>query len=165
MHHVVAEEISAIYALERDQKFKTMRIKDLYHKFVGPQLVEARPDWDNMSDDVYYLNNTLADYEDWQVNGAKTDGLSDEEGEAHKSFNACKTACVSLEDCFQFRYQNGICSIAHKFKHGKPVKKDDDGFKRYMSGWNVEKIEKWVERYDDCAPSLAWPVSDDSPDI
>ncbi|KAK2591474.1 hypothetical protein QQS21_010820 [Conoideocrella luteorostrata] len=161
MHHAVAEEISDLYAFERERKFsKPLRIKDLYHRFMSPHLIDARPDWDNLSEDVYYLNTSIAQYEEWEVNRAKKDGLSNEEAEAYKSFDDCKTACLSLENCFQFRFQNNICGMAHKFKHGKPTKKGDDDSKRYMSGWNTKKIKQWIEKQKDCDKSFKWPVKD-----
>lgn len=128
---------------------------------MGPELVEARPDWDNLSEDVYYLNKTRAAYEDWELGRAKNDDLSAEEAEAYKSFDDCKKACLSMDNCFQFRYQNSICAVAHKFMHGKPVKKGDDDSKRYMSGWNVKKIKEWIEEQDDCdKKQFKWPVKD-----
>ncbi|OAQ73253.1 glycosyltransferase family 31 protein [Pochonia chlamydosporia 170] len=162
MHHAAAEDISDIYAFEKERKFqKMLRIKDLYHKFMGPELVEARPDWDNLSEDVYYLNKTRAAYEDWELGRAKNDDLSAEEAEAYKSFDDCKKACLSMDNCFQFRYQNSICAVAHKFMHGKPVKKGDDDSKRYMSGWNVKKIKEWIEEQADCdKKQFKWPVKD-----
>ncbi|EFZ01365.2 glycosyltransferase family 31 protein [Metarhizium robertsii ARSEF 23] len=162
MHHVVAEDISDLYAFEKERKFKKMlRIKDLYHKFMSPELVEARPDWDNLSEDVYYLNSTRAEYDEWDLAKAKTENLSDAEADAYKSFDDCKKACLSMTNCFQFRYQNSICGISHKIKHGKPAKKGNDDSKRYMSGWNVENIKKWVEEQGDCDKhNFKWPVSD-----
>lgn len=161
MHHAAAEDISDLFAFEKERKFKKMlRIKDLYHKFMGPQLVEARPDWDNLAEDVYYLNNATTTYEDWEINRARFGDLTEEEAAAHKSFDDCKKACLSLDNCFQFRYQNGICGIAHKFKHGKPIAKGDDDSKRYMSGWNVEKIKSWIEEHDNCGNSFKWPIRD-----
>lgn len=162
MHHVVAEDISDLYAFEKERKFKKMlRIKDLYHKFMSPELVEARPDWDNLSEDVNYLNSTRAEYDEWDLAKAKTDNLSDAEADAYKSFDDCKKACLSMANCFQFRYQNSICGISHKIKHGKPAKKGNDDSKRYMSGWNVENIKKWVEEQGDCDKhNFEWPVSD-----
>ncbi|KAG6041953.1 hypothetical protein E4U41_000068 [Claviceps citrina] len=161
MHHVVAEEISDLYALEKERKFaKPLRIKDLYHKFMGPHLVASRADWDNLSDDVFYLNASIANYQDWELERAKKDGLSDEEAVAYKSFDDCKTACLSLDNCLQFRYQNHICATSDKIRHGKPTKTDKDDSKRYMSGWNVEKIKKWIEKQGDCDGPIKWPVKD-----
>ncbi|KHN99174.1 uncharacterized protein MAM_02872 [Metarhizium album ARSEF 1941] len=162
MHHVVAEEISDLYAFEKGRKFsKMLRIKDLYHEFVSPELVEARADWDNLSEDVFYLNKTQAKYEDWELDLAKTKNLSELEAEAHKSFDDCQKACLSMARCFQFRYQNSICGISFKIKHGKPVKKGDDDSKRYMSWWNVERIKNWTEAQGDCdGQNFKWPVRD-----
>lgn len=161
MHHVVAEEISDLYALEQERKFAhPLRIKDLYHKFLAPHLAEARPDWDNMSQDVTYLNASIAKYDEGQVNRAKKDGLSDEEAEAYKSFDHCKKACFSLDNCFQFRFQNNICGLSHTIKHGKPTKKGDNDAERYMSGWNIKKIKEWIEKQGECDKTINWPIRD-----
>lgn len=161
LHHVVAEEISDLYALDKERKFaRPLRIKELYHKFLAPHLVDARPDWDNLSDDVLYLNTSIAKYDEHLVNRAKKDGLSDKEAVAYKSFDDCRNACLSLDNCFQFRFQNNICSLSYKIRHGRPTQKDDDDSKRYMSGWNVKKINEWVEKQGDCGKTFKWSVKD-----
>ncbi|OAA46308.1 hypothetical protein NOR_03061 [Metarhizium rileyi] len=163
MHHVGAEEISDLYAFEKKRKFKKMlRIKDLYHNFMSQQLVDVRPDWDNLSDDVNYLNKTSGHFEEWELGNAKTEYLSDVEAEAHKSFDDCKKVCSSLATCFQFRYRNGICGVSYNFKNGNPVKKGDDDSKRYMSGWNIERIKNWIDEQGDCdKQTFKWPVTDE----
>lgn len=161
MHHVVAQDISDLYAFEKERKFaQPLRIKDLYHKFMEPHLLEDRADWDNLSDDTVYLNTSMAKYDEWEINRAKKDGLSNEEAQAHKSFEDCKKACQSIDDCLQFRYQNYICRTSRKLKHGKPSAKENEEFKRFLSGWNVERIKAWIDKQGDCSGPVKWPLAE-----
>ncbi|KAG6001578.1 hypothetical protein E4U54_001043 [Claviceps lovelessii] len=161
MHHVSAEEVSELYAFEKERNFtQPLRIKDLFHKFVGSTLTESRSDWDNLSDNVYLLNTSMADYGDNELGRAKKDGLSDLEAVAWRSFDDCKKACLSLDNCFQFRYQNYICAISHRILHGRPSRPEKDDSKRYMSGWNLEKISKWVKEKGECDEPFKWPIRD-----
>ncbi|KAG6148041.1 hypothetical protein E4U46_000078 [Claviceps purpurea] len=161
MHHVSAEEISELYAFEKERNFEhPLRIKDLYHKFVGSTLKASRPDWDNLSDDVFYLNETLADYAEHELKRAKKDDLNDEEAVAWRSFDDCRNACLSRDDCFQFRYQNHLCAVGHKLRHGNPTKTDKDDSKRYMSGWNMAKISDWIKKKGECESPFKWPIRD-----
>ncbi|ORY59501.1 uncharacterized protein BCR38DRAFT_58439 [Pseudomassariella vexata] len=76
MHHMNAEEISSVWQFEQTRKTDWMRlpqwilqdvipylharrtllIKDLYHGLVAPKMHVSREDWDNLSDDVCYIN-------------------------------------------------------------------------------------------------------------
>ncbi|KJZ80209.1 hypothetical protein HIM_00059 [Hirsutella minnesotensis 3608] len=153
MHHVSAEEVSDIYAFEKERGFdKAMRIKDLYHRFVKERMVARRDNWDNLSEKVYYLDPSSYPYADWELSRAKTEDLSDLEKRAHKSFEDCRRACYSLDQCFQFRFHHGICSVSYNFKLGYPTKieKEEDEHWSYQSGWNLEKIERWIEEHDKC---------------
>ncbi|KAG6005038.1 hypothetical protein E4U21_000553 [Claviceps maximensis] len=161
MHHVAAEEVSELYAFEKERNFaQPLRIKDLYHKFVSKTLTEARPDWDNLSDSVFYLNATMADYSEDELKRAKSEGLSNEEAVAWRSFDDCKNACLSLHNCFQFRYQNYVCVISDKFKHGHPTKPEKEDSKRSMSGWNMAKIAEWIKNQGECEKSFMSPIKD-----
>ncbi|KND94347.1 hypothetical protein TOPH_01254 [Tolypocladium ophioglossoides CBS 100239] len=114
MHHASAQEVSEIYAFEQERNFSyPMRIKDLYHRFVEDRLRAARDDWDNLSDDVFYLNSSASDYDDWELKRAKKENLSALEMAAHQSFDDCRRACQSLDECFQYRFHNGICAISY----------------------------------------------------
>ncbi|KAG5929850.1 hypothetical protein E4U42_004370 [Claviceps africana] len=161
MHHVTVQETSDLYAFEKDRNFtQPLRIKDLFHKFVGPTLTASRTDWDNLSDSVYYLNTSLADYAQHELDRAKRDGLSEKEAIAWKSFDDCKNVCLSQDNCFQFRFQNHICATSDRLKHGWPTKQENDDSLRYMSGWNVEKIAKWIKEKGECGEQFKWPVKD-----
>ncbi|KAL6864125.1 glycosyltransferase family 31 protein [Trichoderma novae-zelandiae] len=161
MHHVGSEELSRLYAFERERNFAfPMRIKDLYHQFVAPQLVPIRPDWDNMSDDVFYLDmsssSDLLDEE--QLSRVKTEELSGLEMMAHLSFDSCRAACQADDECLQYRFHDGICGFGRRIIHGQPKSKEDHILQRWMSGWDVDKIEAWVQEHNSCDENIDWPL-------
>ncbi|EFY95837.1 fringe-like glycosyl transferase family protein [Metarhizium robertsii] len=163
LHHVNGEEINDLYAFERGQNFaKRIRIKDMYYRFVATHLVESRSDWDNGGEDVYYLDREARTYEASELDKAKTDELSDMELVAHKNSSSCKDVCYSQEDCFQWRYRDGICGLAYnKMRLGNAVKKDDDEAKRSFSGWHMDRINKWIGEQGNCSETYQWRVMDE----
>lgn len=161
MHHVGPEQISDLYAFEVERKYaEPLRIKDIYYRYFAPHLLDTRPDWDNFSEDVYYLNSSAADYKAFELKRTKKIGMSALEIVAHQSYSNCKETCYSLGKCFQFRFRNGICSISHKLKHGKPVKRRESESERSMSGWNMKKIQTWIRKHEPCGEHIDWPVRD-----
>lgn len=134
-----------------------MRIKDLYHRFVEDRLRATRDDWDNLSDNVFYLNSSASNYADWELSRAKQQDLSALEMAAHNSFEDCRRACHSLDECFQYRFRNGICAISHTIKHGNPTKKEKEERWAYKSGWNVKRIREWVKAHDNCG-DVEFPI-------
>lgn len=112
---------------------------------------------------MYYLDREAREYEETELEKAKTDDLSDEEREAHKSMSGCKDACYSQEECFQWKYRNGICGLSYrKFMLGDAVKRndDDDNEKRAFSGWDLFRIKKWINEQGDCNRPYEWRVQD-----
>jgi hypothetical protein len=159
MHHVGSEELSDLYAFERERNFSfPMRIKDLYHQFVEPQLAPIRPDWDNFSDDVFYLNVSANMHDDNQLRRAKLKGLSPLERLAHLSFDSCQRACQVDTACLQYRFHHGICGFSWKIKHGLPKPKEEHILDRWMSGWDVDKIQAWVQEHEKCNDKIKWPL-------
>ena len=153
MHHIGAEEVSEFEAFEQEREFSyPMRIKDIFHKFVEPQLIERRDNWDNGADDEYLLDLNAPEFADWEKDRAKKEGLTDTEKTAFKSWENCRDACKEKHDCLQFNFHNQICKIGRKIQLGAPVKGQDDENARwrYRSGWNLERIEKWVKDNDKC---------------
>ncbi|EHK41354.1 glycosyltransferase family 31 protein [Trichoderma atroviride IMI 206040] len=159
MNHLGSEELSTLCAFEREQKFASpMRIRDLYHHFVAPRLVPIRPDWDNLSDDVFYLDISENSHDHYQLRKAKLEGLSPLEKSAHLSFDSCQRACQVDSACLQYRYHDGICGFSRTIKHGLPKPKTNQMSDRWMSGWDVDKIQAWVQEHDDCGDEIQWPL-------
>ena len=165
MHHMNSEEINSFHAFEHERYAKegpkhqsVLRLKDIYKHFVAPKLVEVREDWDNLSEDTYYLNRTDGRHEEWQINKAKHgDSLTPAEQLAHIDLEHCRAACESVDDCFQYRWQDGICGTARAFMLGKPRRRDgNEEHKRWRSGWLVEKINRWIEAQGEC-DDVKWP--------
>lgn len=74
----------------------------------------------------------------------KQDQYNEYEKKVYELFEVCGVVCKSLgNECFMYRYKDGVCSIFNLFQFGKFLKKgvDKDWI---MSGWDVEKIKKWV---------------------
>ena len=156
MHHISSQEVSALHAMEKKRGMgKVMRIKDLYHLYLEPRLVEMREDWDNLSEDVYYLDTGVR-HEEWESKRAKTELLTPAEAKAHLSFEACRQACEENDSCFQFRYHYGICAVSRSFSLGVPTKKEPRMDDKWLSGWDVAKIKAWVKDHDDCG-EMIWP--------
>lgn len=159
MSHLGSEEMSALYAFERERNFASpIRIRDLYHHFVAPQLVPIRPDWDNLSDDVFYLNMSENTYDHYQLHKAKLEGLSPLEKLAHLRFDSCQRACQVDSACLQYRYHDGVCGFSWTIKHGLPEPKASQVSDRWMSGWDVDKIQGWVQEHDHCDDAIKWPL-------
>ena len=80
----------------------------------------------------------------------------------HESFDACGRACKAHDECFQWNYHLRKCHFMRSIRLGE-AEQPGYGFKgasqvisnwrmsewnpvdlRYMSGWDTEKINKWV---------------------
>ncbi|KAI1341363.1 hypothetical protein F5Y15DRAFT_354355 [Xylariaceae sp. FL0016] len=100
MHHMNAEEISNVWQFEQTRKTDhTLMMKDLYNSLVRPHMQVLRENWDNLSDDVCYLNPDPAAQEN--VDGSLRDRMKDKgelnefETEAWSSPESCAKICAS----------------------------------------------------------------------
>ncbi|KAI1471022.1 glycosyltransferase family 31 protein [Daldinia caldariorum] len=138
-----------------------MRFKDIFEEFVAPKFMARRDDWDNLSEDVLYLDpNRSGRYPKWQQDSAKKPHkqirASAVEQDAYKSFEHCRKLCHSIHDCFQFSYRAGACTYNKSFRLGKPAPKTSTEEDRWVSGWNIERIRPWVEGQAPCGEPV-WP--------
>lgn len=163
MHHISSEELSDLDAFERSRGFKQpVRVHEIYDRFVKSKLTAAsndRDEWDNMSEDRIYLNATAKKYDDWLVDRTrqkKGEKMTELEEVAHHDFESCKKACESVHDCYQYLYYDGTCRTTWKWKHGKPVKKIKPTDDFYKSGWDLTKIQKWIDDTGKCG-KIEWP--------
>ncbi|KUI67521.1 hypothetical protein VM1G_03633 [Cytospora mali] len=162
MHHMNSEEVSAFWEFERRRYANNQRplvFKEIYHWFLEQKLVPMRDDWDNQSDDWFYIDFDAQDHEweDWRIERAvKEEEKSEVEKKAHESFEDCIIACEAHSECFQFNWQNDCCGMMSSFRLGTPVKKEDEEKRRAKSGWNITKIKKWVEEQGEC-DEVIWP--------
>lgn len=140
-----------------------MRFKDIFDEFVAPKLVVRRDDWDNLSDDVLYLDYD-APHPQWQKDRAKKLHkmlmVASVEKHAHESFETCRRLCDSTKDCFQFAFHDGVCAYHKSFMLGKPAKKaevrEDQKDEIWVSGWNVNRIRSWIRKQGRCQEPV-WP--------
>ncbi|KAH7026198.1 family 31 glycosyltransferase [Microdochium trichocladiopsis] len=173
MHHVNAEEISTTWLYEKTRiSNEPILIRDLYEGLVAPKMVEMRQDWDNLSDDVCYVNpdpEAQKAAEGYQRDRQKKPGeLNSVEKEAWKSWENCAKVCahgdneksndlseVSLakkrnRECFQYRWNKEVCCVSKSFKLGEPKEKSDKTKDRWMSGWYLKGINDWIQATGEC---------------
>jgi hypothetical protein len=169
MHHMNAEEMNTFWLFEQRRQRKLalsnqplstpLLLREIYDEFLAPHLNETREDWDNLADNRFYLDTEGRKWEDWQLHRMKkAEEYNELEKVAHRSFADCAAACRSLpgEECFRYKYVDGACSISDAFILGKPVKRESDEKKRTMSGWDVDKIQKWIKKQGSCG-KVKWP--------
>ncbi|OTA98813.1 glycosyltransferase family 31 protein [Hypoxylon sp. CI-4A] len=102
MHHMNAEEISNVWQFEQTRKTdRVLLIKDLYEGLIRPKMQVVRENWDNLSDDVCYLNpdpdaqaRAESQFRDRQKNNNE---MNDVEKEAWKSWESCAKVCDSQD--------------------------------------------------------------------
>lgn len=162
MHHMNSEEVSEFWEFESQRYASTQSplvLKEVYHMFFEPKLVPMREDWDNHSDDWFYIDSDAQDHEweDWRVGKAVSEeDKSELEKKAHEGFDDCARACEEHEECFQFVWQDDCCGMKRSFKLGRPVKREEEEKMRAKSGWDVAKIKKWVKDQGECK-EVIWP--------
>ncbi|KAI0134219.1 hypothetical protein BJ170DRAFT_190808 [Xylariales sp. AK1849] len=98
MHHMNAEEISSVWQFEQTRKTDgTLMMKDLYNALVSPKMQVQRQDWDNLSDDVCYINPDPAAQgqaeEDVRGRQKEAEEMTEVEKEAWKSPEHCSRVC------------------------------------------------------------------------
>ena len=129
-HHMSPEEIKAFWELEKKEKVPLRRHKDVFKRFVKPQLNGVRDGWDNLSDDV------------------PTDTSS------AITLNACREACLKQDSCLQFSFSRNRCRISSSPKLGH--KGEGQGRYSMQSGWIVDRIQNWEQNKEKCDPHDEW---------
>ncbi|KAK2068082.1 hypothetical protein P8C59_002750 [Phyllachora maydis] len=187
LHHLSAESLSSLWAFEQkrtavalsgtanaalSERERAARkdkpgqqpivlAKDIYHALVGPKLRARIDNWDNGSEDLYFVDPARAS----EMSGneknrqrPEKDMKTDAERNAHKSFESCALACAEAPDgeCMQFSYREGICGFRATIRLGEPVRPNEDPNKRISSGWSMNKVEQWVTRQDQAECEKVW---------
>lgn len=164
MHHISVEAISAFWAWEREHYASSsgagagpdrgpILMKDIFNAYFVPRLQGRRADWDNYADERILIDSAKADEHDDKTRdkAVKEEDKKGAEMEAHVSFEHCRRACEESKKCFQFKYKEGVCGFGFSMKLGRPV--PGDGM---VSGWDVDKIERWTAKRASCEEVL-WP--------
>lgn len=154
VHHVVSEEIDELDAFERLRGFKSpVLIKDIFHSIVEPKLKDSHDNWDNMSFDTYYFDPLSRQFDSNENTHRKDGEYTEDEKQAHLSFDHCRKACEMQDKCMQFNYGKGICGLSTAVRFGNPAQVNDkDSYWNMKAGWMVERIKKWAKDHDNCGP-------------
>ncbi|PSN73418.1 family 31 glycosyltransferase, partial [Corynespora cassiicola Philippines] len=106
---------------------------------------------------AYHHLGTFSRREDWDA--ADLDGFTEpDDHPAHTSLDACDAACKENAQCYQFTWHGKHCYMARSIRlghHKKPDGKHAEEDRRYVSGWDVGKIERWKEEHK-CAEGAHW---------
>lgn len=165
MHHMNSEEISSFWEYERRRYRKDqspLLFKEVFQDLIYPKLQHShsREDWDNFSDDWYYIDFDRPDHqwEEWRVGRSVLEEKKTEtERRAHASWQDCQAACDEHAECFQYFWHNECCAMHRSFRLGTPRKKSDDETLRHISGWNLDRIDQWLEQNGGCDDRIDWP--------
>lgn len=163
MHHMNSEEISTFWEFERKRyrmNQKPLIFKEVYDEFIGNKIKPVREDWDNGADDWFLIDFARPDqdWEEWRIGRAtKEEDKTETEKLAHASWENCRAACLEHEQCYMFNWHNQCCSMHRSFKLGKPEQIDYEEDMRTISGWNVDKIQSWIEEQGQCGDRVEWP--------
>ncbi|KAI5860045.1 glycosyltransferase family 31 protein [Durotheca rogersii] len=171
MHHMNSEEISSVWQFEQTRKVdRILMIRDVYEGLIQPKMQVSRANWDNLSDDVCYINpdpeaqdRAEGHFRDRQK---KQEDMNDVEKEAWKSWENCAKVCASQDEpddkssnekkrsrtCFQYRWHEEVCCTAKSFKLGapKPAPGDSSSKAKWMSGWHLKGINEWIDAMGEC---------------
>lgn len=163
MHHMNSEETSLFWEFERlryRQDQTPLVFKEVFEAIVYPRLQSNRDDWDNFSDDWYYIDFDRPEYEweDWRVGKSVLEERKTEtEKKAHENWENCQAACLEHELCLQYFWHNEVCAFHSSIRLGTPRKPSEDETQRYISGWNLPKIDEWLVQNGDCEGRVDWP--------
>ncbi|PWY76967.1 hypothetical protein BO70DRAFT_363527 [Aspergillus heteromorphus CBS 117.55] len=125
MHHVEPRERSTIFDFEqaRENISEPLLFRELSEiAFPSDDMPTEEKDWDNLS-------NVQLRFP----------------GDITPTLEQCRDSCLTMEACFQYRYNGEECHVlTDAFKRG--AKREDDG-KQWVSGWNVRKIQDWRDSH------------------
>lgn len=144
----VSMETTSIHEKHANIYKRPLIFRDLAD-YLNITAVAFRPDWDNAA---------------WDGYPAPSKGPDD--SDPHSSTEACGKSCEHSSSCFQWTYHLQRCTFVRSFRLGtqkepegeKPKKHKVDGVEveepvkqwsledqRFMAGWDVEGIRKWMD--------------------
>lgn len=133
MHHVMPRERSAIFDFEqaRDDVAVPLLFRELSELSFPPGRMRIQEeDWDNLADVPVELDDP--------------------------SMEACRDECLSHDICFQWRYSQKECHVStESFRLG--TKRPPENQRRWFSGWNVQRIQKWRDAHPCKEPAWVKP--------
>ncbi|KAH7135762.1 hypothetical protein B0J11DRAFT_519178 [Dendryphion nanum] len=111
-----------------------------YHPFTVPSPTTEVSKFTNSTLPIHIIPN-------WD--NADVAGFNEEmpEHPANRDFASCQQHCHEHSKCFQFTWHAHHCWMAGVMRMGQrkePDGKHDEEGRKYVSGWDVEKIGKWI---------------------
>lgn len=133
LHHVTGTDMEDLWRWVENWKSRAMSMqpflfRDLF-EYVASQLVHRMNDWDNTDDGWKIFHH---------VKGTKKGALV--------SFEQCEAACEADNLCFQFVVNGTTCALSHNIRVGRKRVPDTEGAHRYISGWNLQRIQDWTTK-------------------
>ncbi|KAF2709072.1 glycosyltransferase family 31 protein [Pleomassaria siparia CBS 279.74] len=156
-HHMPEDEIRSLWEFEQEwqrthPRDVPLRHANVFKEYIQPYLGKERAEWDSYSVNPEFSKHTLKD------------------GEAHTSFEACRSACESNAMCLQFSYSTSTCLVSSEVRLGRRAtlqcleysaaaskcdkteeKATDTGegsLGAVRSGWMVDRLAKYVRAMD-----------------
>ncbi|KAI9814001.1 MAG: hypothetical protein M1827_003465 [Pycnora praestabilis] len=129
-HHMQPLDIQEMWDFEKMNATpgRYIRYSDIFDHFVYPYLSPSRELWDNLSPNEYH----------------------DSEVHLTSSFETCRLACESREDCLQFMMKEDKCTLGNKILLGQKVPLDNMIPGQYRSGWMMARIEQLRNKMNPC---------------
>ncbi len=172
MHHLSPEEVTRMWQAELERENSDVRnnpipfnlnrnpftklssqdpliFADIYTRFVSSLLSSKRSDWNNLSDDLKYHEQSTDPETTYGAN-KPWDELTQTEQSAFTSPENCVAACTANEECFGWMYVDKECNLSRSIKLGG--RKVAEGNKKWVSGWMMERVEKLKEEMEPCKP-------------
>lgn len=128
---------------------------DLFNHFVKPSLKSIRTDWSNLSDDIVYTPPPDND-KDKLYNGRKWSEYTDVERASPESPENCQKACEAGDACLQWQHHGNECNLHMSIRLGSSKQ---EGGTKWVSGWQMDRIEKFQVVMKECKGSIEWKVS------
>ncbi|OAK97627.1 hypothetical protein IQ06DRAFT_295965 [Phaeosphaeriaceae sp. SRC1lsM3a] len=150
-HHVSPAEIEELWTFEQDWYNRhdiTLRHRDVFMEFVRPKIETAVSAWDNLAADREYNAHDHGAVE------------NPSERNAWKSFDHCRALCESQNDCLQFSFNAGSCSISSKFSLGYAKPKE-----RIRSGWMLDRVDDLFRSLEDRCGIRDWFAPHETPNM
>ncbi|KAJ4366480.1 hypothetical protein N0V83_008116 [Neocucurbitaria cava] len=141
-HHVSPAEIEELWQFEQvwyKRHDITLRHRDVFMELVRPKISASVKGWDNMSADKEYNAHDHSTAE------------NEFERNAWKSFEHCRALCDDQDDCLQFSFDAGSCSISSTFRLGFVKPKE-----RVRSGWMLDRVDDLFRSLEDKCGIRDW---------
>jgi hypothetical protein len=159
-HHVSAAEVDTLWNFQREwarehQWGTPYLYRDLFHRFIESNLVENKPNWDNLSKGTRLQRSASDELDEW-------------DRAAVNNMDACATACQRRgNDCVQWKWKPGYCWMDSNIRFGKKddgrdigldvgdrmiedVQTSEDRKYTWTSGWMSGRVEYFTRTRADC---------------